>query len=415
MRVLISAYACEPDRGGEPGVGWNWSFHNARLGNDVVCLTLALWRPSIESYLQDNPIPDLRFEYVEVPDWIEKFFDRGVAGVGFGRYIHYIAWQYAALRRARTLSEADPFDVVHHVSFTSLQMGTSLSKLGVPLIFGPVGGGQFTLPQFRRYFSETWKNELFRRVMSFVMMRLNPHARRAVKRSAMVLATNHETAELANRHGAKRVEIFVDTGLPESFLPASRPPHERASVFRLLWVGRMMERKGLRLVLEALTHLPSDFAWQMTVLGDGRLGAKLPKWLDELDLADHVHWPGSVPWSEVAEALRSHDAFVFCTLRDSFGSQFMEAMAYGLPIVCLDLSGARSIIPDAAGIRINPDGPGDLPQRIASAIVELATDGDRYETASQAGFDFASRQTWQRLVSEMQTYYSEIMTRTRDP
>jgi len=414
MRVLISAYACEPDRGGEPGFGWNWSFYNARLGNSVVCLTLPRSRPSIEAYLRDNPVPGLEFEYVEVSERTKYFFDRGVAGVGFGRYIHYIAWQYAVLRRARRLSKVEPFDVIHHVSFASLQLGSSLAKLDAPVIFGPVGGGQITLPQFRRYFPETWKNEQARRLVSFVFMHLNPHARRAVRRSAVVLATNQETAELASRHGADRVEIAVDTGLPESFLPASRPLHRQARAFRLLWVGRMMERKGLQLVLEALTHLPEDFAWEMTVLGDGRLGAKLPGWLDEFGLADNVHWPGAVPWSEVAEALQCHDAFVFCTLRDSFGSQFMEAMAYGLPIVCLDLSGARSIIPDAAGIRVSPSGPGDLAERIASAIVTLATDGQRYEAASKAAYDFASRQTWQRMVTEMQTRYTELASRTSD-
>ena len=49
MKVLLSAYACEPNKGSEPGVGWNWAIEIARLGHKVWVLTRANNQPSIDS------------------------------------------------------------------------------------------------------------------------------------------------------------------------------------------------------------------------------------------------------------------------------------------------------------------------------------------------------------------------------
>ena len=67
MRVLISAYACEPDSGSEPGVGWNWSVQAARHGHDVVVITRANNREAIEAEMRREPIAGIEFVYLDLP------------------------------------------------------------------------------------------------------------------------------------------------------------------------------------------------------------------------------------------------------------------------------------------------------------------------------------------------------------
>ena len=63
MRVLLSAFACAPNRGSEPGVGWNWALALAK-NNDVTVLTREENRREIEAYKKEN---DILFKYSVLP------------------------------------------------------------------------------------------------------------------------------------------------------------------------------------------------------------------------------------------------------------------------------------------------------------------------------------------------------------
>src|SRR5262249_33845267 len=91
MRVLLSAYACRPNAGSEPGVGWNWATHLAARGIDVHVLVAKRNQAPIEAGLSANPTPNLHFSYVPVSqDWAKG-----------NESVHYLLWQCAALKAAR--------------------------------------------------------------------------------------------------------------------------------------------------------------------------------------------------------------------------------------------------------------------------------------------------------------------------
>src|SRR3990172_3023510 len=97
MRILAIAYACEPGKGSEPGVGWIWSRMLARLGETWV-VTRANNRAAIEAILPSlTPEERPRFFYVELPRWA-RFWKRGRHGVR----LYYLLWQFLALRDIRT-------------------------------------------------------------------------------------------------------------------------------------------------------------------------------------------------------------------------------------------------------------------------------------------------------------------------
>ena len=136
MRILISAYACEPERGSEPGCGWNWSCAAAR-SHDVWVLTRANNRPGIEVALAAMPQRRLHFVYVDLPLWA-RFWKRG----GLGVRIYYVLWQVAAARAARRLHRAHEFDVVHHLTFANMWLPALVCMTRAPFVLGPIAGGQ---------------------------------------------------------------------------------------------------------------------------------------------------------------------------------------------------------------------------------------------------------------------------------
>src|SRR5690606_19903041 len=217
---------------------------------------------------------------------------------------------------------------------------------------GPVGGGNFPPKAFRSYFGSAWRRELFRMATSKLLIKFNSNTKQAARRASIVLVTNRETAEMARQAGSTRIKLFLDTGLPSYFFPEVMPVRQVDSCMRILWVGRIMPRKGLPLVLEALAKVRKDLPFKLTILGGGYYQHVVNPLVRTLGLEDKVEWRGLVPWEEVRKAYLTHDVFMFCSLRDSFGSQFLEAMAYGLPIITLDHQGAGDHIPEDAGIKV---------------------------------------------------------------
>ena len=136
LHILLSAYACEPDRGSEPGVGWNWVRHLAR-DHDVWVITRSNNRGVIEAVLAHNPLRNAHFIYFDLPRWA-RFWKRR----SFGLRPYYYLWQAGVYFAARRIHRSVRFDLVHHVTFVKYWMPSFLAALPVPFVWGPVGGGE---------------------------------------------------------------------------------------------------------------------------------------------------------------------------------------------------------------------------------------------------------------------------------
>src|SRR6185503_9844827 len=108
-RVLLSAFACEPYKGSEPEVGWQWAMQISRF-HDVTVLTRHQYRATIEKVLKalpaDRPKPE--FVYFDLSDRAQRL---GKGSVGLRTY--YVFWQKKAHDVIRRLHREKPFAVMH--------------------------------------------------------------------------------------------------------------------------------------------------------------------------------------------------------------------------------------------------------------------------------------------------------------
>src|SRR5579862_1701192 len=123
-KILLSAYACQPFKGSEFNTNWNWVNGLANLGYEVHCLTLKSNQPFIE---QVRTPENLHFQYVELPFGLEVIHKISEAAL----YIHYLIWQWLAYKRGKALHKKHCFELVHHVGWSSIQLGSFLYKLNI--------------------------------------------------------------------------------------------------------------------------------------------------------------------------------------------------------------------------------------------------------------------------------------------
>jgi glycosyltransferase involved in cell wall biosynthesis len=406
MKVLISAYACVPNEGREESYGWNYANSLAKLGYEIWVLT-PLWNQAkIQQALADETIPNLYFVYVDHPAWIKdfmrQFFHRETSNY------HYLVWQRKAYQTAIDLDQVHNFDLVHHLTMGSLVCGSWLWRLNKPFILGPAGGGQVAPYAFRKYIHQGWRLEIIRTIITNHLIPLLPSLKATVEQTSLILASNYETVHLAERLGASRVELFLDTGLPEEYFPAAPPVRSPSKELRLLWIGRLYPRKAMLLALSALSQVNPAVPCKLTILGSGPQDDCLQNWLQEFNLAHRVEWLGQIPWQEVKNKYLESDVFLFTSLRDTFGAQLLEAMAHALPIICLDHHGAKAFVPSEAGIKVPVTEPTEVVTGLAQAIERMYHDSAKRTEMGNFGYAFAKTHTWQQHAIDMARYYEEI-------
>ena len=397
MRILVEAYACRPNASSEGGLGWAYPTRYARLGHDVTLVTEASAREMVTAELASEPDLDLDCFFVDRRGWPLRL------GWTVGSALQYVLWLLDASSLAKRLDAQARFDLLHHASYGSLLGGTFLWRLQRQVVFGPVGGGQVAPPAFLSEFGRWRRSE---RLRTLVVRRLWPlvwHARMACRRST-VLATNEETARLAQKMGATSVVRFKDVGISEDFAPAEFPERDHRSPVRVLWVGRFLERKGLNLAVQAMARVPATSSATLQILGAGynvANQADVGRYLSEASASGlRLEVLEPVPYEEIGRIYAGADILLFTSLRDSGGSAVLEAMAYGLPVVCLDHQGAGELVGDA-GIRVPVSTPGATASALAVAITALCADPARRTALGRTGWQRARDFTWTQKALDL--------------
>lgn len=381
MKVLMSCYACEPGKGSEPGVGWNWALQAARVA-EVWVLTRANNRPAIEAELARHPDLNLRFVYHDLPHWI-RFWKRGQRGVN----AYYLLWQITAIPKVRRLHKRIGFDLGHHVTFCSIRFFSPLSLLDIPFIWGPVGGGERGPTRFYRTLGKRGIIQEIARDFSILATRVDPLVRLTARNATVVLTTTETTKNaLPSSVGAKCL-VAPAIGLSQSEMTELSSFDRRApgESFRLLYVGRLVPWKGVHFAIEALAHCTANGQpVTITVVGDGPDLARLETIAHRLGVSNRVVFVGSQPRTEVLRLLKEHDAFVFPSLHDSGGFAVLEAMAAGLPVICLDLGGPALAVTADTGFRVSASTPRQVVKDIAKAIAYLRDNPDARRQLGEA-------------------------------
>lgn len=379
LKVLVSAYACRPGEGSEPGVGWNVVRELVKYHN-VWVLTRENNRPAIEAELAKNPLP-VHFIYCE-PSRSIQILNRKQRLV----YLHYYLWQIKAYLVARQLHQEVSFDLVHHVTYVRHSVPSFLALLPIPFIWGPVGGGESTPQTFWKDFS--LKGKLYEIVRDFVrtLGELDPFVSLTARRSVLARGTTEETAKRLHQLGATKVEIYSQLGLSsEEIAQLGQYGYNERNSVRFMSIGRLLHWKGFHLGLRAFAQadLPDDAEYW--IVGDGPERSRLETLAASLGIRHRVKFWSHLSREDSLRQLGECLALVHPSLHDSGGLVCLEAMAAGCPVICLKLGGPALQVTEETGFIITADTPSQAVQDLASAMTQLVQDTELWKCMSQKG------------------------------
>jgi glycosyltransferase involved in cell wall biosynthesis len=360
----MSAYACEPGRGSEPGAGWAFA-RAAALRNDVWLMTRRKNKRAVDDAIRAEPWLTITPVYVDLPRPVLAA-KRGSTGVLW----YYLLWQARAAALARDLHLRHSFDVAHHVTFAADWMPAAVAHVpGLPFVWGPVGGSTGTPWRLWRWLgARGLAADALRYAATGTMRRAvaDPMAARA----ALVVAQNQDVAARFPRGGqvVVRPNVVLDGGDPPGVTPR-RPDRDRSEP-HAVFVGRLVAWKGVRLAVAALAQ-PAMNHWHLEMYGEGAQRQAVQRIARRLGVATRVHLHGQRPRAEVLAAMAAADAFLFPSMHDSAPWAVGEARAVGCPVVYLRRGGCPILVGAEGGVAVDT-GP-DIVGRLARALVAAAS------------------------------------------
>lgn len=222
--------------------------------------------------------------------------------------------------------------------------------------------------------------------------------RSAIEAAAGWLFASDTLLDRARENGWELPEAeVVHPGIDLSLFAS--PPERRAWEWRLLYCGRIDERKGIDLAIDALAHLPEDASLRVVGAGDDEHLAALRErgaaYGERVSFERH-------PRSELPRLYAEADATLFCVRWDEpFGLVPLESMAMGTPVVASGRGGSAEYLRDGENCLLAD--PDDGPEAVAAAVRRLASEAALSELISRQGAATAARygdERFDRAVEE---------------
>lgn len=412
LHVVICAASCHPDRGSEPGIGWQWVWQAARRHRVTVITGNAEGNfEAIEALLgKDKDLAEvLRFSFLPwfspPPSRLQQCLWRLVPLM---YYRHYHRWMKAAANEARRLVAVGDVDLIHQVTFATFREPGYMWNLGCPFVWGPIGGTQNVpwrfLPSLG--FVEGGRHAV-RNILNAVHWKVRLRVKRSMKRAAALSAVASDSQRLIKNCYGRDSVLIPATACSVSPKRVPRPIKSDGSI-RFVFSGLHIGRKGLPFALRALAGL-ADLPWTLDVLGAGPLTKQWQRLAVRLGLAEKVRFRGSLRREEALEVVSTSDVLVHPSLQEGWPTVVVEALSLGLPVVTTNHHGMADMINEKCGFLARVDTPRNLIADLRSALRVIAEDPSLLRSLSEGACRRAEELSLERQESAISELYATAL------
>jgi glycosyltransferase involved in cell wall biosynthesis len=238
-----------------------------------------------------------------------------------------------------------------------------------------------------------------------------PLLRFAIRKSDAVTAISSYTAREISEIAPTNITIIpFGAAITVSDQKLSVPKDNR--IKNILLVGRLVERKGVRYLIEAVALINKTIEANLTIVGEGSEKSNLEAFVKEKALEHKVNFTGKVTQSQLEECYRKCDIFVLPAVTDSKGDTeglgvvLLEAMAYRKPVIGSELGGIPDIIKNGLNGLMVPEKDS---VKLADAILQILQKPEIAQRFGEAGFQFVNANfSWDKIINDIMKLYREV-------
>ncbi len=409
--ILVTAYAVNPFKGSEDGMGWNMILQIARF-NKVIAITRENNKYSIDQYLSENYIENaknIQFEYFDLPYYL-RFWKKKSRGA----LLYFYLWQFGVALWLKTKKWS--FDIVHNLNFHNDWTPSFLWILKKPLVWGPIGHHPSIPFNFLKKYG--WKAVFSNRLkwlMKQVFWRFDPFLFITKKKARFIFTMNSSVIKNL------KIDHQKMTHLPSVGSEKIDPPvcFNKQKNFSVLSIGRFVPLKGFDVTIRSFSvfyrKLPAEdqpFA-QLILVGKGPFESELKRLAKKENIEHAISF---IPWIERAHLdriYRKSKVFLFPS-HEGAGMVVSEAFSYGLPLLCFDNSGPGEFVDDDCGFKVPYQKYDNVISDFSECLMRLFYDRILLEDLSHQALAQHSRGfDWDNKGLVFQQIYNKIFEETK--
>ena len=363
--------------------------------------------------------------------WVSYFLGKHFAAAG--HEVHLITSQFRDcpkdeqvegfhVHRVRALRKNPDVCAVHEMltyavssSLYGLRFAKQFQPDIVQVFFGiPAGGGAYLLQKLRKvpYVVFLGGRDVPSRnpdppYYRWLYLLLKPIIRAIWRNASRVVACSEGLRELAQETDADVKMDMIPDGLDLGrFEPIQRDACPEK--VRVLTIGRLIPRKGFQFLIRALPQIVEKAAhnFEIEIVGDGPYHGELLRLAENLGVASHIHFTGSVPYSELPQKYRDADIFTLPSLAEGMPLVVLEAMGTGLPIAASRVQGIDElVVEDVNGALFDA---GDV-DGLAHALLKLINASESRVKMGKASVERVKPYDWKHIADAYLNLYTDIL------
>lgn len=403
MNILYIAYSCMPEKGSEEKIGWSVPLESAKH-HSVFVITKIEHKEKIESYIKEHNIKNIKFFYADINPLYKKVCK------GFFYSVRLNVWQKKALKLAKEISKKEKIDIIHQITPVEFR---SIGRYGeienTKFVCGPLGGGEYCPEALKVYTKSSHVVELTRKAVN-VYTKVKYKAAKRFRKCDYLLFCNEETRDyLSPLCRGIPSELYSEIGIGKDEIVSENVSLTDNKKLTILLAGRLVYRKGHSFLLDVLSTLPEDLAFECRIVGDGPDKKQLTDKMKKLGLEDKVLFTGKLPFTSMNEEYQKADVLVMPSLRETTGSVLLEAMAQGKPVITIGRYGGKVLLDSNTAYLYDGNTLNELKESLRAAILNCAMNPEERKLRGEAMKKLAHKNTWEEKIDHYNSIYKSLL------
>ena len=407
MKILMTAYAVNPYKGSEDGMGWNFVCQAARF-HKIIAITRKNNRSYIERYLSYHDFEgkeNLQFAYYDLPYWMRFWKIKS-----FGALLYFYLWQLfiPLFIRRNKLS----FDIVHNLNFHNDWTPSTLWIFKKPMVWGPIGhhpripkGYILPIYGYLAYLKDRIKH--FTKVF---IRKVDPFLMQTILKSDKVLTMNSASRNLIDPLHKKSIL------LPSVGTEKVRINKYQHDIFRVLSIGRFVPLKGFDMSIKSFHRFYNKLSdkekiqSELILVGAGPKKKMLKKMAKDYGIEKAIVFVDWMKRDELVKLYNQSQVFLFPS-HEGAGMVVAEALSFAMPVICYDNTGPGEFINNTCGLKVPYTNYHDSIQHFANHLTNLYENKKfRQKLSEGAQKQFLELFEWNKKGEQLAEVYRQLLT-----
>lgn len=398
LKIFISAYACEPEKGSEPGIGWNVVNELAKY-HEVHVLTRANNRPAIEAASAGKSVTPV-FHYYDLPKWL-SFWKKKRRGY----HLYYFLWQYGAFFKYRKFADTYGFDIVQHLTFANYAMPSLFMLCKPTTVWGPIGKTAIPAPVFKALPAKVKIKETLRK-WSMELMSHCEIGRVLTARRADWIVESGVAPDRSNfpARWRKKIVRHPQTGVNTAEVEyRTVRKRENDGKVRLLICSEFLHWKGVTFAAEVYGRIASQRSdVELYICGSGPGKHAMQAIFCRHGVENSVTWLGFVNKAEMLQNLRDADILLYPSYHHGLATVILQAMYVGLPVVTIAGDPIALCLSEGGGIVVDGGTMDEIMDELTAAVLRLVEHPEERRKLGECGHRLIeTRYEWSVMTEKL--------------